>query len=126
MTEHIRVDLSIHSFALGILLVFFGASSVAIGVWYQRHHNWAGASCDGSSRRDNTRGGLCFYCGRFKQSHHQSFFLGSVECTTSCYRNVLAQTCQMRKMSACRECWRGNEQGVNGGASGFVALKAKL
>ena len=42
MTEHIRVDLSIHSFALGILLVFFGASSVAIGVWYQRHHNWVG------------------------------------------------------------------------------------
>ena len=42
ITEHIRVDLSIHSFALAILLLFFGASSVAIGVWYQRHHNWAG------------------------------------------------------------------------------------
>jgi cation transport ATPase len=37
ITEHIRVDLTIHSFALAILLVFFGASSVAIGVWYQRH-----------------------------------------------------------------------------------------
>jgi hypothetical protein len=42
MTEHIRVDLSIHSYALVILLFFFGASSVGIGVWYQRHHNWAG------------------------------------------------------------------------------------
>jgi hypothetical protein len=42
ITEHIRVDLSIHSFALAILLVFFGASSVAIGVCYQRHHNWVG------------------------------------------------------------------------------------
>ena len=42
MSEHIRVDLSIYSYALLILLVFFGASSVAIGVWYQRHHNWAG------------------------------------------------------------------------------------
>jgi hypothetical protein len=42
MTQHIRVDLSIYSYALVILLVFFGASSVAIGVWYQRHHNWAG------------------------------------------------------------------------------------
>ena len=42
MSEHIRVDLSIYSFALLIMLVFFGASSVAIGVWYQRHHNWAG------------------------------------------------------------------------------------
>jgi hypothetical protein len=42
MTEHIRVDLSIYSFALVILLFFFGASSVAIGVWYQRHYNWAG------------------------------------------------------------------------------------
>ncbi len=41
ITEHIRVDLSIHSFALAILLLFFGASSVGIGVWYQRHHNWA-------------------------------------------------------------------------------------
>ncbi len=40
MTEHVRVDLTIHSFALVILLVFFGASSVAIGLWYQRHHNW--------------------------------------------------------------------------------------
>ncbi len=37
MTEHVRVDLTIHSFALLILLVFFGASSVAIGLWY-RHH----------------------------------------------------------------------------------------
>ncbi|MBD1833664.1 hypothetical protein H6F61_13500 [Cyanobacteria bacterium FACHB-472] len=34
--------MSIHSFALGILLVFFGTSSVAIGMWYQRHHNWVG------------------------------------------------------------------------------------
>jgi hypothetical protein len=42
MTQHIRVDLSIYSYALVILLVFFGTSSVAIGVWYQRHHNWAG------------------------------------------------------------------------------------
>jgi|GEM_PF-1795892 hypothetical protein len=42
MTQHIRVDLSIYSFALLIMLVFFGASSVAIGVWYQRHHKWAG------------------------------------------------------------------------------------
>jgi hypothetical protein len=42
ITEHIRVDLSIYSFALVILFVFFGASSVAIGLWYQRHHNWAG------------------------------------------------------------------------------------
>jgi hypothetical protein len=42
ITEHIRADLSHHSFALVILLFFFGASSVAIGVWYQRHHNWAG------------------------------------------------------------------------------------
>jgi len=42
MSEHIRVDLSIYSYALLILLVFFGVSSVAIGVWYQRHHNWAG------------------------------------------------------------------------------------
>ena len=42
MTEHIRVDLSIHSYALVILLVFFGASSVVIGVWYQRHYKWAG------------------------------------------------------------------------------------
>jgi ABC-type anion transport system duplicated permease subunit len=42
ITEHIRVDLSIYSFALVILLVFFGVSSVAIGVWYQRHHDWAG------------------------------------------------------------------------------------
>lgn len=40
ITEHIRVDLTIHSYALAILLVFFGASSVAIGVWYQRHHQW--------------------------------------------------------------------------------------
>jgi hypothetical protein len=32
--------LTIHSYALAILLVFFGASSVAIGVWYQRHHQW--------------------------------------------------------------------------------------
>ena len=39
-TEHIRVDLTIHSYALAILLVFFGASSVAIGVWYQRHQKW--------------------------------------------------------------------------------------
>lgn len=37
MTEHIRVDLVIASYALVILLVFFGASSVAIGMWYQRH-----------------------------------------------------------------------------------------
>lgn len=37
VTEHIRVDLAIASYALAILLVFFGASSVAIGVWYQRH-----------------------------------------------------------------------------------------
>src|SRR4028118_786540 len=42
MTQHIRVDLSIYSFALLIMLVFFGASSVVIGVWYQRHHKWAG------------------------------------------------------------------------------------
>ncbi len=42
MTQHIRVDLSIYSYALLIMLVFFGASSVAIGVWYQRHHKWAG------------------------------------------------------------------------------------
>jgi len=42
ITEHIRVDLSIYSLALVILLFFFGASSVAIGVWYQRHYNWAG------------------------------------------------------------------------------------
>jgi MFS family permease len=42
ITEHIRVDLSIYSFALAILLVFFGASSVAIGVWYQRHQRRAG------------------------------------------------------------------------------------
>jgi hypothetical protein len=42
ITEHIRVDLSIYSFALVILLIFFGTSSVAIGVWYQRHHKWAG------------------------------------------------------------------------------------
>lgn len=42
ITEHIRVDLSIYSFALVMLLVFLGASSLAIGVWYQRHHNWAG------------------------------------------------------------------------------------
>ncbi len=42
ITEHIRVDLSIHSYALVILLFFFGASSVVIGVWYQRHYNWAG------------------------------------------------------------------------------------
>ena len=42
ITEHIRADLSIYSFALVILLFFFGASSVAIGVWYQRHHDWAG------------------------------------------------------------------------------------
>jgi hypothetical protein len=41
MTEHIRVDLSIYSYALVILLFFFGASSVGIGVWYQRYHNWA-------------------------------------------------------------------------------------
>lgn len=40
ITEHIRVDLTIHSFALGILLFFFGASSVAIGLWYQRYHKW--------------------------------------------------------------------------------------
>jgi ribose/xylose/arabinose/galactoside ABC-type transport system permease subunit len=40
MTQHIRVDLSIYSYALVILLFFFGASSVAIGVWYQRHYNW--------------------------------------------------------------------------------------
>jgi predicted permease len=40
VTEHIRVDLVIASYALAILLVFFGASSVAIGVWYQRHQKW--------------------------------------------------------------------------------------
>ena len=41
ITEHVRVDLTIHSFALVILLVFFGASSVAIGMlWYQHHHKW--------------------------------------------------------------------------------------
>ncbi len=42
MTEHIRVDLTINSYALVILLFFFGASSVGIGVWYQRHPKWAG------------------------------------------------------------------------------------
>ena len=42
MSEHIRVDLSIYSYALVTLLVFFGASSVTIGLWYQRHHKWAG------------------------------------------------------------------------------------
>ena len=40
ITEHIRVDLSIYSYALVILLVFFGASSVTIGMWYQRYYNW--------------------------------------------------------------------------------------
>ncbi|MBD1928698.1 hypothetical protein H6F74_20950 [Trichocoleus sp. FACHB-90] len=40
ITEHIRVDLTIGSYVLVTLLVFFGTSSVAIGMWYQRHPNW--------------------------------------------------------------------------------------
>jgi len=101
ITEHIPCWFVDSQFCLRNLVGFF---------WRIIRGNWCvvstpsqlgGASCDGSSCRDNYRGGLCFYCGRFKQSHNQSHFLGSMECATSCYRNVLAQTCQMRKMSAC-------------------------
>lgn len=40
VTEHIRVDLVTASYVLVILLAFFGASSIAIGVWHQRHQQW--------------------------------------------------------------------------------------